>query len=257
MCLLLFAWQAHPDYPLIIAANRDEFHARPTHPAHIWPGTHPALIAGKDLQANGTWLGITANGRFAAVTNYREVPAVASRFSRGQLVTRFLSGNENIQTYAEHIHANGNDYAGFNLLLADLSTAQPNQLYYVSNRHPSVTAIKPGIHGLSNASLNTPWPKVTTGKTQLQQVLKQQPNHQQLRQLLSDEQIADDQLLPTTGVSTTLERVLSARKIVTADYGTRCSTTLLVKHNGHIDFHEQSYAADGQINGNSPIELAY
>ncbi len=250
MCLILLAWQAHIDFPLIVAANRDELHARPTAAAHIWPDTDPLLLAGKDLQAGGSWMGITRNARFAAVTNYRENPAVRSELSRGQLITDFLTGRQSARQYAQRIHADGERYAGFNLLVGDI-----HQLLHVSNRSDSVTAIKPGVHGLSNATLNTPWPKVKTGKSQLRQILDGPPDHQQLQNLLSNQQIADDELLPSTGVSIEVERLLSARKIVMPDYGTRSSTTVLLSADGQIDFHEQRYAADGRPDGDSLITL--
>lgn len=250
MCLILLAWQAHPDYPLIVAANRDEFHARPTQAAHIWPDTDPAVMAGKDLQAGGTWMGITANRRFAAVTNYREVPATESELSRGQLITDYLLGNEPARAYAEQIHAEGQRYAGFNLLIGDRQT-----LLHVSNRSDGVTPIEPGIHGLSNAVLNTPWPKVSTGKAQLAQAVAGQPDHAGLQAILADERTADDQDLPATGVAPELERVLSARKIITPNYGTRSATSLLVDSNGRIDFFEQSFDATGNSTGQRLLRM--
>lgn len=239
MCLILLAWKSHPDYPLIVAANRDEFHARATQPAHIWPDIEPELIAGKDLQAGGTWMGVTQSGRFAAVTNYREVPLVDSELSRGQLVTDYLFGKQSAQNYAEQLASQR--YAGFNLLVGD-----NDQLLHISNRSDTITAIQPGIHGLSNATLDTPWPKVQIGKSQLQQLLSDQFGHADLQKLLGDDRTAEDGELPKTGVSLEVERMLSARKIISPNYGTRASTTLLVGNNGHIDFCEQSYSPHGE-----------
>ncbi len=250
MCLILLGWQAAAEYPLIVAANRDEFHARPTRPAQVWPEIEPALIAGQDLQAGGTWMGITAGGRFAAVTNYREAAQTQSSLSRGQLVTDFLQGSQTAEQYARVIHAEGPRYAGFNLLVAD-----HQQLLHISNRSPAVTRISPGIHGLSNASLNTPWPKVQDGKAQLQQVINRQVDHQPLQDILADQEIAGDDQLPSTGVALELERLLSARKIVSPGYGTRSSTTLLLSTEGQINFYEQRYAASGDPDGHSHIVL--
>ncbi len=241
MCLILFAWKAHPDYPLIVAANRDEFHNRPTESAHIWPDIQPDLIAGRDLQAGGTWMGITGNGRFAAVTNYREVPPAESELSRGELVIDYLNGHQSAQHYAQLLHSKSRRYAGFNLLIGDHS-----QLLHISNRSQSITDIKPGIHGLSNATLNTPWPKVQTGKSYLQQLLSGQFGHADLQMLLGNEQTAADDQLPATGINLEMERMLSASKIVSPSYGTRSSTSLLLSRNGHIDFYEQSYDPQGK-----------
>lgn len=241
MCLILFAWKAHPDYTLVVAANRDEFHNRPTEPAHIWPDIQPTLIAGRDLQAGGTWMGITDNGRFAAVTNYREVPSADSELSRGELVTDYLNGDQSAQDYAQLLHSKGQRYAGFNLLIGDDS-----QLLHISNRSQSITDIKPGIHGLSNATLNTPWPKVQIGKSRLQQLLLSPPNHADLQALLSNQQTAADNELPSTGINLEMERMLSASKIISPSYGTRSSTSLLLGNNRHIDFYEQSYDTQGK-----------
>ncbi len=250
MCLILFAWQTHPDYPLVIAANRDEFHARPTQPAHHWPDTDPIIIAGRDLQAGGTWMGMTANGRFAAVTNYREIPAAESELSRGELVTGFLQRDIDPADYARRIQSEASRYAGFNLLVGDRQA-----VWHISNRADEIACIGSGVHGLSNATLNTAWPKVTDGKSQLQQVLSGSPDHQQLQSILADEQTAQDDALPNTGVKRELERVLSARKIVTPSYGTRSSTTVLVSRIGRVDFYEQRYNAQGQPDGHTQLQL--
>lgn len=242
MCLILFAWKTHPDYRLIIAANRDEFHSRPTQSAHTWTGYQPTLIAGKDLQAGGTWLGVNQAGRFAAVTNFREVPSVDSTLSRGQLVTDYFSTDTSAIDYAEHLLNEGQRYAGFNLLLGD-----EQRLVHVSNRSNSITTIPSGVHGLSNALLNTPWPKVEVGKAQLNSSLSSIVNHKQLINLLNDQQVAVDELLPSTGINLDHERLLSSIKITSPQYGTRSSSSVFIRHDGQVSFLECRYGVQGEL----------
>mgnify|MGYP000290364547 CR=1 FL=1 len=177
MCLVLFAVGAHPDYPLVVAANRDEFYRRPALPVHHWD-EDPRVVAGRDLEADGTWLGISAVGRFAAVTNYSD-PVDSAPLSRGALTATFLTGEMSAENYAASIH--GASYRGFNLLLWD-----GEHMVYVSNKAP-MQRLRPGTYGLSNAALGSEWPKVIRGRSVLQSVLRQQPSSRQLIKLLADD----------------------------------------------------------------------
>lgn len=239
MCLILFAYQQHPDYPLIMLSNRDEFFSRPSQAAHFWPD-EPNIFAGRDEEASGTWLGVNKNGRIAAVTNFREVtPKQNTSLSRGELTAKFLQSNQRATSYLQDIDNTQHLYSGFNLLVGTIK-----QLYYYSNRQREIIQIPAGIHGLSNSLLNSPWPKVDTGKSALKQQLKQL-NRQALIDILLDKQQPSDRILPNTGVGIETERMLASRFIHTEHYGTRAATLLLINQHGHIDFIEQSFLADG------------
>ena len=167
MCLILFALQQHKDYPLVVIANRDEYYARPTQAAHWWPD-EPDVFAGRDLEAQGTWMGVNKNGRFAAVTNLRESGSSGpARLSRGKLTRDFLSGHESAEVFLKDIEATANDYAGFNLLVGDSSS-----LYFYSNRNPGIRCIPPGIYGVSNGLFDEDWPKLYSGKQALAATMK-------------------------------------------------------------------------------------
>ncbi|CBL45513.1 Conserved hypothetical protein [gamma proteobacterium HdN1] len=243
MCLILFAWQRQKDYPLIVAANRDEFYARPTQPAAFWEEA-PQILAGRDLQAGGTWLGVTRSGRFAALTNVREpANAYQGSLSRGTLVSDFLSGKDSAVNYADSVHVIGSAYAGFNLLLSD-----GEKLVWVSNRDGDPRILTSGVYGVSNALLDTPWPKVAGGKAAISERL---PLHQPEQQtaglitLLQDGTVAPDEELPDTGVGLMMERILSPRFIRTSQYGTRASTALFM--GDQVSFAEQAYHANGTL----------
>jgi uncharacterized protein with NRDE domain len=221
MCLILVAWQAHPGYPLLVAANRDEFYARRTASADFWPES-PQVLAGRDLEAGGTWLGITRQGRFAALTNYRDPSSHKPQApSRGKLVADFLRGKDSIDAYLDTLDATA--YNGFNLLLGD-----GKQLIAFSNITMQRHELAPGVYGLSNALLDTPWPKVGAGKTALETALTALPDETALFRLLRDDTLHPDAALPATGVSLAWERLLSAAFIRSPDYGTRCSTVIKV-----------------------------
>lgn len=245
MCLILLAWQAHPDFPLVVAANRDEFHARPSASADFW-GEAPEIFGGRDLTAGGTWLGARRGGRFAAITNVREPGSPASRLSRGALTSGFLRGQETPEAYAKAIDPGL--YAGFNLLLADNEA-----LVYVSNRDPGHLRLAPGIYGLSNHRLDTPWPKLVKARTQFAQALTALPDEQAFFELLADRQVVADAALPATGVSLEWERRLSAIFVCSPDYGTRASTLLWRNVSGGIELVEKSFAADGSETQSSRI----
>lgn len=239
MCLILFAYQQHPDYPLIMLSNRDEFFNRPSQAAHFWPD-RPDIFAGRDKQAYGTWLGINKNGRIAAVTNFRDTAATPnSALSRGELTRQFLQGNQHPNSYLQAIDNQRHRYSGFNLLVG---TAE--QLYYYSNRQAIIQPVPAGVHGLSNNLLNSPWPKIDGGKAALQQQLDQL-DHQALINILLDSQQPRDELLPDTGVGIEAERMLGSRFIRSEHYGTRAATLLLIDKHGHTEFIEQSFLGDG------------
>ncbi len=246
MCLILIARDAHPDYRLVVAANRDEFYDRPTAPAARWPEA-PAVLGGRDLQAGGTWLGIDRSGRFAAVTNYRQGQREpAAPRSRGLLVSEFLLSSVDPPQYVERVAAEADRYNGFNLLAGDA-----RELFYFSNRGGSVRALERGVYGLSNHLLDTPWPKVTATRGALETLLTRDPAElvPRLFDLLSDRGQAEEHLLPRTGVSLEWERLLSAAFIVSDGYGTRSSTVVLAGRDGRITFEERSFLAGGKPGG--------
>ncbi|MCC6659029.1 MAG: NRDE family protein [Rhodocyclaceae bacterium] len=242
MCLILLAWQAHPDYPLVVAANRDEFHARRTAAADFWLDA-PAVLAGRDLEAGGTWLGVSRGGRFAALTNFRDPGRnKPDAPSRGTLVSRFLAGTQTPQEYLDQIEASAASYNGFNLLFGDR-----HSLWCFSNCGEGKRRLDPGIYGLSNHLLDTPWPKVARGKSALTVALQALPDEAALFTLLRDDRVAPDEALPRTGISLEWERLLSAAFVRMPGYGTRSSTVLLMDRQARLRFVEQSYLADGAV----------
>jgi uncharacterized protein with NRDE domain len=243
MCLILFAYQAHPCYPLLVAANRDEYYVRPTAPMAYWQDI-PELLAGRDLQAGGTWLGITRSGRFAAITNFRDPRSVLPNApSRGHLVSDFLKSRESGRAYLERLLPQGGTYNGFNLLLGD-----GKELLYYSNQDGAPQTLQPGIYGLSNHLLNTPWPKVERGRWMLAALLEGNavPSPDDLLGLLQDHTRAADEALPNTGVSLAWERILSPLFIESPDYGTRSSTILCVDQQGKVTVTEKTWD-DGSL----------
>jgi uncharacterized protein with NRDE domain len=226
VCLILFAWKAHAGFPLVVAANRDEFYERPTTAAHRWPD-QPEIFAGRDERAGGTWMGVTASGRFAALTNYRD-PALHrdDADSRGAIVTAALLADKPL-AFLEELLLQHTRFNPFNLLLGDRES-----LWCLESTSGRVHVVEPGVHGLSNAQLDTPWPKVERGKRLLGQELSQLPQHDALFELLCDETIADDSMLPSTGVPLEWERMLSATLIRAPGYGTRSQTVVLLPASG-------------------------
>ncbi len=238
MCLINFQFQKHPNYKLIIAANRDEFYKRPTAQADFWLD-EPTIIAGRDLLGNGTWLGITLNGRFAALTNYRDPAHMANdKTTRGEIITHYLSGDMSATDYLKSLDEKKNDYNGFNLIIGSA-----DELFYYNNIEGPIVNITSGTYGLSNHFLNTPWPKVTNGKKMLHDyVLNEQLiEPEALFTILSHDLIAEDSLLPKTGIDIELERQLSSLFIKTEAYGTRSSTVLLVDQQNNVTFVERTY----------------
>ena len=242
MCLMTFQWQPDAVNRLILSANRDEFLNRPAQALHPWPDFE-GVYAGKDLSLGGTWLGIHKNGRFAALTNHRDmrIKGPQSPISRGNLVLDFLTTDIGALEYLEALENNAELYAGFNLLVAD-----QYQMGYFSNRSQQAPRLlEAGLYGLSNALLDSPWPKVEKAKQQLNSWIKITDNPQPLTDLLSSTTIAPDSLLPDTGIGLAMEKVLSCQKIITPNYGTRCSTGLIVNKN-YIQFDEVSWQASGE-----------
>jgi uncharacterized protein with NRDE domain len=241
MCLIFISYKKHPDYPLVIAANRDEFYARPTAPANFWD-QHPDVLAGIDLMHSGTWLGITKTGRFTFVTNFRNPKLAKARArSRGELTRDFLTGEENPGHYTRKVHNRRNQYNGFNLIAGDLTN-----LYYCASELEDVRALTPGNYGLSNGLLDSPWPKVIYGKQQFTECIRNQPDRDCLLAMLADQTKADVDKLPDTGIDKALEHTLSSRFISTPEYGTRSSTIIAVDKNNRVHFLEKTYPVAGK-----------
>ena len=244
MCLILFAHQAHPDFALVLAANRDEFFARPTSAADYWKDA-PGVLGGRDLEKGGTWMGVTRNGRWSAVTNYRDGtrPEPGSR-SRGELVARYLAGESRAHIYAEDIARTASAYHGFNLLAGDAAS-----VHYVAHAEGISRRVEPGIHGLSNHLLDTAWPKVERGKRRLQTILATNAADPEdtLLALLADREPAEDGLLPQTGIGRDWEKQLSASFIVAPGYGTRASSVLLIGTDGEVRFRERTFGENGVL----------
>ena len=242
MCLILLAHEEHPRYRLVVAANRDEFHARPTAPADWWADA-PDVLAGRDLRGGGTWMGVSLDGRWAAVTNYRDPAGErAGAPSRGELVGDFLRGRESPAEYLSRLGPRAGEYNGFNLLVGE-----PGTVLWLSNRADGQRALAPGVHGVSNHLLDTPWPKVERGKRALGALLREpRLDAEPMLDLLLDRTVAADHELPDTGVGLTLERALSTMFISTPEYGTRSSTALLVDHDGGVLFVERTHLPDAR-----------
>ena len=245
MCLIVFAWQAHPDYRLIVAANRDEYHGRAAREAHWWPDA-PDILAGRDLQAGGTWLAAGRNGRFATVTNYRENQRPkAGLQSRGEIATGFVAGSDAPLAFVSAF--DGSRYAGVNVLAADAES-----LCYVSNRDDAPRALPPGIYGLSNASLDTPWSKLVRARAALADLVDSNAvNATALFRLLGDRTPAPAGEIESGDLPFALARAISAPFIVSDDYGTRCSTVIEVDNDGMTRFRERRFAAGGETTGES------
>ena len=247
MCLVLLLHDAHPQYRLILAANRDEFYDRPTSAAAFWTDT-PTVLAGRDLRAGGSWLGIDRRGRFAAVTNYRQGQreAAASR-SRGFLVSEFLTGNTEPEAYLDRVAREAALYNGFNLLVGD-----GVEVAYFSNREGVARPLTPGLYGLSNHLLDTPWPKVTSAKLALSSLSGDATGSRlvaELFGLLADRSRPAEHLLPETGITREWERLLSSAFIASPDYGTRSSTVVLLSRDERVTFVERSFGTDGVPGG--------
>ena len=255
MCLIAFAWKVHADYPLIVAANRDEWHDRPAAPAAWWRD-HPNVLAGRDLKAGGTWLGVTRNGRFAALTNFRDPSdRKTDAPSRGQLVSDYLIGTMSAREYLLDLREHAGKYQGFNLLAGDM-----NSLHYFSSRIGEIIKVPPGVHALSNHTLNEPWPKVEKTRAALGAALQGKMPWKACQvaiyAMLSDTTPAPDEALPDTGVGLEWERVLSPAMIVGEKYGTRCSTVVGMWANSEIHFSEHSLDASGMVSQTASYDFS-
>jgi uncharacterized protein with NRDE domain len=253
MCLILLAHRASPDYPLIIAANRDEFYARPTAPASFWDDA-PHVLAGRDLEAGGSWLGVTRSGRWAALTNYRDPPMPKpGRASRGALVADYLRGDATPADYLAEVATEAERYDGFNLLVGDLHSA-----HYFGNRSDAAPrALESGLYGLSNHLLDTAWPKVERGRRMLGEMLEAgAPTPEALLDILYDTEIAPLHALPDTGIDAQLERALSASFIAMPTYGTRASTALIVDDAGNATFVERAFLPGPTVAGEVRFDVA-
>ncbi|WP_134701669.1 NRDE family protein [Ammoniphilus sp. YIM 78166] len=241
MCILFFAYDEHPKYRLVVAANRDEFFKRPTAAAAPW-ADQPDIIAGRDLEGFGTWMGVNRKtGYFAALTNFRGRPkdghSERGFRSRGELVSHYLQRSEAPESYLSDVAQRVGAYQGFNLVLADSES-----MYYYSSTNNSIEKLSSGIYGLSNAALNTPWPKVEKGKVAFESALTASDiNIYKLFQILVDAEVAADDRLPNTGVGLEWERTLSPIFINSPHYGTRASTILMMTYDHHIQFIERTY----------------
>ena len=250
MCLVLVVWKSHPQFPCVVAANRDEFHARPTAAADWWPD-HPQILAGRDLEAHGTWLGLTRGGRFAALTNYRDPQQRrAAAPSRGALVTSLLESDASVTEGLAYLRDVGASYNGFNVIFSD-----GERLGIYESVRGSGRELGPGIYGLSNHLLDTPWPKVQNAKSRLQAALSDLTDTAPLLALLRDDRPAPDAQLPQTGVSLEWERLLSSAFVRAPDYGTRCSTIIRIESRGRAYFDEWSWNPIGSDTGRTHLQF--
>jgi uncharacterized protein with NRDE domain len=242
MCLILFSFKNHPEYPLILAGNRDEFYGREAQQAHFW-NSIPSMLAGKDLRAGGTWLGVSEKGEFGAVTNYRDLrnPIDGDR-SRGEIIPGFLAQNGSIEKKLHQVKKNYPKYSGFNLLAGNA-----DQLYYMNNINREFRTVNPGIHGISNAFLDTSWPKVEKAKVAFGEAIKPASiDRSKILNLLQDSESFSLEKLPDTGLNPEMEKAVSPIFIKTENYGTRCSTLLTIDNGGLVHFTEKTYHINGE-----------
>ena len=252
MCLLVFAWNIHPRYRLIFAGNRDEFHDRPASPMAWW-ADQADILAGRDLQAGGTWLGVSRAGAFGVVTNFREMQRPTPGMpSRGALITQYLNAGQPAARFLAELEPQAVRYAGFNLLLADST-----EMHYASNRTtPFARALPAGVHGLSNHLLDTSWPKLARTRERFERLIAlPEPNLEDLLATLGDRETAADHLLPDTGIGLEWERLLSAPFIVDERYGTRCSTVVRIDRDGLLQLRERRFDRGGRITGEDAFEF--
>jgi uncharacterized protein with NRDE domain len=252
MCLIAFAWEAHPRWRLLLVGNRDEFHARPSAALARWADA--PIVGGRDLEAGGTWLGVTDGGRCCVVTNVRDPRDPQRGVSRGLLATDYLRGNADAATHAQHLLRTAADYRPFNLLTFDARAA-----FYLGNRpEPRAQAVTPGVHGLSNADFNTPWPKTRALMQRLRQWIDADgdTDFAPLFEALADERQAPDAQLPDTGVGLERERWLSSAFIRGEQYGTRASTVVAIGHDGHGVIAEHRFGPNGRFDGETLLRFA-
>lgn len=236
MCLILFGYKMSKEFPLVLAANRDEFYRRPTAAMHFWED-FPDILAGKDLEQGGTWFGIHRSGAFAALTNYRNPAALKQNApSRGGIIIDFLNSNKSPECFIHDFGPKAGEYNGFNLIFGNM-----DDLFWFTNLTNRIERIKPGIHGLSNRFLNTSWPKVESGKTALKKIMGGSISADHLLSLLNDRSRPDDDKLPETGIGLEWERILSPLFIESDNYGTRSSTVIRVDRKRNMKITERTY----------------
>ncbi|MEX0810784.1 MAG: NRDE family protein [Chitinophagales bacterium] len=238
MCLIALAYKVHEKYPVLFAANRDEFYKRETQQMHWW---EDGILAGRDLEAGGTWFACDKKGRWGAVTNYRNLKLHTNdALSRGRLIPDYLNGTADAATFLENLKPQCEKYNPFNLLLFD-----QNGLYYFNNIEKQIQELKPGIHTLSNAFLNSDWPKSKKAAIKFESLIQQEKTEpDSVFKMLRDEQLADKSELPDTGVGMEWEQVLSSMFIKSPDYGTRCSTFMRMDNDQNTEVWEQTYVPD-------------
>jgi len=252
MCFIVFSFKKHKKYKLIFCANRDEFYKRKTEKLHCWSlhseHENKRILAGKDMQSGGTWLGITKSGRFAALTNFREGTARnPDKTSRGLIVKNYLEGNDDPVTYAKQLELNKDKYEGFNIIFGS-----KDELYYFSNRSNGLLPISEGIYGLSNAALDTPWPKIRRGKKLFDKIISNdEVSVEKLFRMLRDDKKPEKRELPVTGVSEEFEKELSPVFVKMNGYGTRSSSVILIDYNDNVEFYEKNYDSSGKEVNNS------
>lgn len=245
MCIIVFNWQPGTAQPLLLVANRDEMHARRTQPLAQWPD-QPRVHAGRDLEAGGSWLGIAPQGRFAALTNIRDLVPLKTR-SRGELVGRYLAGDSTPAAYIQQVAQQAAAFSGFNLLVGDAQ-----HLWFLHSKQPQPLALAPGLYALCNANLDTPWPKLVRLRTLFSRL--QRPTDTQLLQLMQDTWRPPDLSLPDTQVGLVLERMLSSIFIHGEAYGTR-ATSVLRMSEAQLQLAEYSYTAAGQLAEQTEVRL--
>ncbi|TXE12593.1 NRDE family protein [Algoriphagus aquimarinus] len=235
MCLVAFSWRTHPEYPLIISTNRDEFFERPTQAMHVWDS---GIYAGKDLRSGGTWMGFHPNGRWSLLTNYRDFSNPRNaKISRGKLVQDWLENDSSAEEYLKEIQKNQDQYDGFNLLVSD-----GEKLFYLSNYSPDIQEVQPGIYGLSNGLLNDPWPKVELAKRQLEQLIKTEFSTNDLLNILKSKETYPPEKLPKTGIPLEMETCLSAQLIrMSGNYGTVSAAAVVQHKSGLVELKQRSF----------------
>ena len=250
MCLIVLSLGQHPDYPLILAANRDEFHSRPTQDAHWWPDK-PDVLGGRDLQAGGTWLALHKTGRFATLTNFQDAQPPSPKLrSRGHLVTGFLDSNSTPRDYLGMIDEDA--YAGFNLIVGTV-----NEVAYLSNREQGTRELAPGTYGLSNALLDGPWHKVESSRHKLASMLVTDAiNETSLMRLMNDRNKAPVDEVEKGRLDFNTAHAITAPFIVMPEYGTRCTSVVLANNNGNWQFAERRFSPSGEISGESRFSFA-
>lgn len=237
MCLIVFSYRQHPHYPFILAANRDEFLNRPTRAMQWWAEEDNQILAGKDLQAGGTWLGITKQGKFAAITNYRDFRNLKPDSpSRGPIIIDFLKSSSDALSFLNELDRKAGMYNGFNLLIGNIT----DQLFYYSSFNSEIKEIQAGLHGISNAFMDTPWPKLLKARQLFSQATSQnEPDVNTMILYMADRETFPDELLPDTGIGIELERFLSSVAMKNDKYGTRSTTIVLAGKDQQVQIIEK------------------